>query len=65
MFTKYDILIISQRGLCVSCRRKLFLRLTADGAIDHSGGNERHLLGNELRSSYDVALGFVSCVLRV
>ena len=32
------------RGLCVACRRELFLKFTTDGAIDHSGGNERQLL---------------------
>ena len=31
-------------GLCVSCRRKLFLKFATDVAIDHSGGNGCHLL---------------------
>ena len=35
---------VSQRRLCVTCRMEFCLRLTTDGAIDHLGENERHLL---------------------
>ena len=31
----------------MSCRRKPFLRPTTDGAINHSRGNERRLLGTD------------------
>ena len=59
--------------MIISYRRKPFLKLTTDGAIDHSGRNGCHLLGNGLRSSsgvygvfkgcFYVVHGFVSCVL--
>ena len=41
-------------GLCVSCMRKPFLKHTTDGPIDHSRGNEYHLLGSESRSGSKV-----------
>ena len=48
----FDILITSQRGSCVICRRKPFHRHTTDDAIGHSGGNERKTYcGNRLRFS--------------
>ena len=36
-------MITSKRGLRVSSRSKLFLKLTTDGAIDYSEGYESHL----------------------
>ena len=60
-------------GLCASCRREPFHKVTADGAIDHSGDDERNLLGIDrnpvskcisfVRSCCCVVLGFISCVL--
>ena len=45
----------------MSCRRKPFLKLTTDGGIDHSGGDEHHLLGTD-RDPVPVCLTFVgSC----
>ena len=51
-------------------RRKIFLKLIKNGAIDHSGGNELHLLGKNLDqfpkciafARCFVVLGFVMCV---
>ena len=38
---------MSLRGLCVTCRRKRFVRLTKDSAFYYLGGNECHLLGTD------------------
>ena len=68
--TKFDILTISQRALCVSYSRKPFLKLTTDGAFDDLGGNVLHLLENGSRPiptclvfvrCCNLVLGFVSC----
>ena len=48
--------MISSSYQRVSCRKILFLKLTTDGAIDYSGGNEPHLLGTD----WDL---FPSCIL--
>ena len=45
--TYFDVLIISYRGPCVTCLRNPLLRYTTDGAIGHSEGNERYLLGTD------------------
>ena len=74
--TQCDILIISQRGLCLSCRRKPFLKITIGGTTYHSGGNvasstrqrtkiQFHCVQTLVRRCCSVALGFVSYVLRV
>ena len=59
--TQSDILIISQRGLHLTCRRKQFQKFTTDGTIGHSGGNGRYLLGNGLQSSSTVYMRFKRC----
>ena len=55
-------LIISYRELCLICRRKPFLRHTTDGAVGHSGGKERQLLGTD-RDAVPKCKAFVRSVV--
>ena len=42
-----SVCVCERERKCVTCRKELFLKHTGDGAIDHSGGNESHLLGTD------------------
>ena len=56
-------MIISQRGLCVSCRRKNFLKLKIDGTTNYSEGDKASSVRDGPGSSSNVYRCFIRNVV--